>query len=116
MSILNDVKVLVEVDIEEEIFDPQLLRYINMGIQYLINNAVPIKIITFDTESSEFTELRDGDYQIVLSWLHLFCLQRFDRTLLQSSGSSSATSNWIENEMKNLIYMLKVVYDVEETV
>ena len=42
MTILNQIKEMVEVDVEEEIFDTQLLSYINSGISYLTRNNIPI--------------------------------------------------------------------------
>lgn len=108
MSVLDDLKNLLEVDVEETIFDAQLLLYANSGIAYLKNNAIPVARIESNTLSKEW-ELRDDDYEIVLAWLHLYCLQRFDRTLMTSAYK--ATANWIDSEMTNLIYQLKVRYD-----
>lgn len=108
MSVLDDLKNLLEVDVEETIFDAQLLLYANSGIAYLKNNAIPVKRIEANTLSKEW-ELRDDDYDIVLAWLHLYCLQRFDRTLM--TNAYKTTVNWIDDEMKNLIYQLKVRYD-----
>lgn len=112
-TILNQIKVLLEVDLTEEIFDNQLLLYLNAGIQYLINNKIPINLIT-DTSTTDNWQtlgLKSGDEQIVLSWLHLYALQRFDRDLMETSRN--ATILWIDNEMQNLIYQLKVIYDNE---
>lgn len=108
MSVLDDLKNLLEVDVEETIFDAQLLLYANSGIAYLMNNAIPVTRIEANTLSKEW-ELRDGDYDIVLAWLHLYCLQRFDRTLM--TNAYKTTVNWIDDEMKNLINQLKVRYD-----
>lgn len=108
MSVLDDLKNLLEVDVEETIFDAQLLLYANSGIAYLKNNAIPVTRIESNTLSKEW-ELRDDDYEIVLAWLHLYCLQRFDRTLMTSAYKT--TVNWIDDEMKNLINQLKVRYD-----
>lgn len=108
MSVLDDLKNLLEVDVEETIFDAQLLLYANSGIAYLKNNAIPVARIESNTLSKEW-ELRDDDYEIVLAWLHLYCLQRFDRTLMTSAYKT--TVNWIDSEMTNLIYQLKARYD-----
>lgn len=108
MSVLDDLKNLLEVDVEETIFDAQLLLYANAGIAYLMNNSVPINRIDATTRYDAW-ELRDNDYDIVLSWLHLYCLQRFDRTLMTSAYKT--TANWIDSEMTNLIYQLKARYD-----
>ena len=108
MSVLDDLKNLLEVDVEETIFDAQLLLYTNSGIAYLKNNAIPVARIESNTLSKEW-ELRDDDYEIVLAWLHLYCLQRFDRTLMTSAYKT--TVNWIDSEMTNLIYQLKARYD-----
>lgn len=108
-TVLEDLKQLLEVDLDEEIYDNQLLLYANGGLRYLMNNAVPVSIITKDTEHTAFANLKDDDYQIVLSWLNLHCLRLFDRTLMNSN--QTATNNWIEAEMQNLIYQLKVIYD-----
>ena len=126
MSVLDDLKNLLEVDIEETIFDAQLLLYANSGIAYLRNNGIPVErigttsdVFAFQKELTENTtsdtvwhNLRDDDYEIVLAWLHLYCLQRFDRTLMTSAYKT--TLNWIDSEMTNLIYQLKVRYDYEK--
>lgn len=110
MPILSDLKTLLEVDIDETIFDDQLLLYANAGLRYLANNKVPVSDIDKDTIFSDFSDLREGDSNIVMSWLHLYTLQRFDRTLMQGSGT---TSNWIDGEMLDLLTHLKVLYDNE---
>ena len=126
MSVLDDLKNLLEVDVEETIFDAQLLLYANSGIAYLKNNGIPVErigttsdVFAFQKELTEnitsdavWNELRDDDYEIVLAWLHLYCLQRFDRTLMTSAYKT--TLNWIDSEMTNLIYQLKVRYDYEK--
>lgn len=126
MSVLDDLKNLLEVDVEETIFDAQLLLYANSGIAYLKNNGIPIErigttsdVFAFQKELTEnktsnaiWHNLRDDDYEIVLAWLHLYCLQRFDRTLMTSAYKT--TLNWIDSEMTNLIYQLKVRYDYEK--
>ena len=126
MSVLEDLKNLLEVDIEETIFDAQLLLYANSGIAYLRNNGIPVErigttsdVFAFQKELTENTtsdtvwhNLRDDDYDIILAWLHLYCLQRFDRTLMTSAYKT--TQNWIDSEMTNLIYQLKVRYDYEK--
>lgn len=123
MSVLDDLKNLLEVDVEETIFDAQLLLYANSGIAYLRNNGIPVErigttsdVFAFQKELTEnktsdvvWHNLRDDDYEIVLAWLHLYCLQRFDRTLMTSAYKT--TLNWIDSEMTNLIYQLKVRYD-----
>lgn len=123
MSVLDDLKNLLEVDVEETIFDAQLLLYANSGIAYLKNNGIPVSrigttsdVFAFQKELTEnktsdvvWHNLRDDDYEIVLAWLHLYCLQRFDRTLMTSAYKT--TLNWIDSEMTNLIYQLKVRYD-----
>ena len=126
MSVLDDLKNLLEVDVEETIFDAQLLLYANSGIAYLRNNGIPVErigttsdVFAFQKELTENTtsdtvwhNLRDDDYEIVLAWLHLYCLQRFDRTLMTSAYKT--TLNWIDSEMTNLIYQLKARYDYEK--
>ena len=126
MSVLDDLKNLLEVDVEETIFDAQLLLYANSGIAYLKNNGIPVErigttsdVFAFQKELTEnktsnavWHNLRDDDYEIVLAWLHLYCLQRFDRTLMTSAYKT--TLNWIDSEMTNLIYQLKVRYDYEK--
>ena len=126
MSVLDDLKNLLEVDVEETIFDAQLLLYANSGIAYLKNNGIPVErigttsdVFAFQKELTEnktsnaiWHNLRDDDYEIVLAWLHLYCLQRFDRTLMTSAYKT--TLNWIDSEMTNLIYQLKLRYDYEE--
>jgi hypothetical protein len=64
---------------------------------------------TFD----DFPDLKPGDDHIVLSWLQLYILQRFDRTLMQ--GNQGTTTNWIDIEMTDLITLLKAIYDNDIT-
>ncbi len=109
MKILEAIKNLVEIDVDEEIYDTQLLLYANSGIQYLINNRVPITKIGKTTESEAWNDIDADDYLIILDWLHLRILQRFDRTLM--AGNQTTTATWIDSEMTNLIYHLKCKYD-----
>lgn len=111
MTILECLKNMLEVDIEEEIFDTQLLAYANIGIAYLIRNKIPLHVITSETSFEDFPDLKDNDIYIVLSWLHLYVLQRFDRTLMQ--GNQGTTTNWLDAEMTDLITQLKAIYDNE---
>ena len=109
-TILGDVKELLEVDLSEKIYDNQLLLYLNSGIAYLKNNKVPVESVETDTTFESWDNIKDEDYHIILSWLNLYTLQRFDRTLM-SSGAKT-TMNWIDSEMTDLIYHLKTRYDV----
>ena len=110
MTILNTIKEMVEVDVEEDIFDVQLLRYINSGISYLQRNAVPVIRIDKETELGGWTDIEEEDREIVLDWLHLRCVQRFDKSLMTGSA---ATMEWIDGEMTNLLYQLKSIYEVK---
>lgn len=109
MSVLEQLKELLEVDVQEDIFDTQLLLYANGGIAYLINNGVPLSRLTVETKAKEFKLKKPEHYDVVLSWLHLYCLQRFDRTLM--TQTTQTTLNWINEEMTDLLYQLKVFYD-----
>ena len=109
MVVLQELKTLLEVDVEETIFDSQLLMYANAGIGYLVNNGIPVSRIEETTTNVAFNFTDDSDYDVFLAWLHLYCLQRFDRTLM--TQGSQTTLNWIDSEMTNLIYQLKVKYD-----
>lgn len=108
--VLQDLKTLLEVDIEETIYDDQLLMYANAGLRYLENNGVPVEAIEKETDSANFKNLKPPDFALVLSYLHLYCLQRFDRTLMTGNGQSNMS--WIDAEMLDLITMLKVRYDI----
>ncbi|MCL2536954.1 MAG: hypothetical protein FWE51_01545 [Coriobacteriia bacterium] len=110
ITILGAVKDLVEVDVAEDIFDSQLLAIINTGMVFLKNQAIPVGAINADTGLDDFNMLKDDDIHIVIAWLHLYCLQRFDRTLSAGQGQS-ATVSWIDREMTNFIMHLKVRYD-----
>ncbi|MCM0582790.1 hypothetical protein H9L19_06815 [Weissella diestrammenae] len=105
MTVLNDLKELLEMDSDEDIFDSQLLQHANSGINYLKNNAIPITKIDLDTEPWDAVK---DDYQTVLSWLNLFVLQRFDRSLM---NGPAATKQWIESDMEDSLYQLKIKYD-----
>lgn len=107
-TILEKIKTLLEVDLSEEIFDDQLLLYLNNGLRYLINNKIPLSLIDDTTTIEAWTEIIAGDDQVVLSWLHLYTIQRFDRSLMQTGGT---TMEWIDKEQENLLYQLKVKYD-----
>lgn len=109
MVVLQELKTLLEVDVEETIFDNQLLMYANAGIGYLVNNGIPVSRIDKTTTNAAFNFTNESDYDVFLAWLHLYCLQRFDRTLM--TQGSQTTLNWIDTEMTNLIYQLKVKYD-----
>jgi hypothetical protein len=110
--ILNQIKTLLEVDLSETIFDDQLLLYLNNGIRYLANNKIPVDVIDATTlpDAWALLGLNTGDSNIVVAWLHLYVLQRFDRTLMAVNGQN-ATLQWIDSEMQNLIYQLKTIYD-----
>lgn len=110
MTILNTIKEMVEVDVEEDIFDVQLLRYINSGISYLQRNAIPVIRIDQDTELGEWTDIGEEDRETVLDWLHLRCVQRFDKSLMTGSKT---TMEWIDSELTNLLYQLKAIYEVK---
>jgi hypothetical protein len=112
-TILQKVKTLVEVDLDEMIFDDQLLLYINNGLRYLANNKIPVSAVKIGETFDGFTKLRDGDSEIVLAWLHLYVLQRFDMTTMGSNRFTSSATTWIEVEMTNLIHQLKSIYDNE---
>ncbi|HFU4203818.1 TPA: hypothetical protein ACGO8F_001416 [Streptococcus suis] len=108
MTILEDVKELLEVDLGEDIYDKQLLLYVNAGLRYLINSGVPLFTIEEDDEKEVFTNIEEGDYSIVLQYLHLFTLQRFDRSLMTGGGT---TQDWIDSELLSLLQQLKIKYD-----
>jgi hypothetical protein len=112
-SIFSKVKTLLEIDLSDDIFDSELLLYLNTGIRYLINNKIPINLIDESTLSDEWISdgLKSGDENIVIAWLHLYCLQRFDRTLTTEFNSTLKINNWLDAELNNLIYQLKVIYD-----
>jgi len=61
MTILNQIKEMVEVDVEEELFDTQLLSYINSGISYLKRNNIPITRIDEDSELTEWNEIEEDE-------------------------------------------------------
>ncbi|MDY3041193.1 hypothetical protein [Streptococcus pluranimalium] len=109
-TILDTIKEMVEVDVEEDIFDVQLLRYINSGISYLQRNAIPVIRIEKDTKLEGWMDIEEEDRETVLDWLHLRCVQRFDKSLMTGS---SATMEWIDEEMANLLYQLKAIYGIK---
>ena len=107
MTVLEELKVYCEVE-ETEQFDPQLLQLANQGLAYLANNKIPVVPIDSDSDQTAFPEMGDFDYFIMLSWLSLHVLRLFDRTI---SSASNTTSNWIDKQMENLLYQLKIKYD-----
>jgi hypothetical protein len=110
MTILNKIKEMVEVDVEEEIFDTQLLSYINSGISYLTRNNIPITRIDKESELTEWNKIEEDDKETILDWLHLRCVQRFDKSLMIGN---STTMSWIDEELTNILYQLKAIYGVK---
>lgn len=108
--ILNIIKEMVEVDVEEDIFDVQLLRYINSGISYLKRNGIPVSHIKAYTELAEWVDIEEGDRETIIDWLHLRCVQRFDKSLMTGSAT---TMEWIDTELTNILYQLKAIYEVK---
>jgi hypothetical protein len=109
--VLDDIKTLLEVDAAETIYDAQLLSYANSGLAYLANNGVPVSQIEAVSDSAVFAGLQGDDYKIVIAWLELYCIQRFDRQI--QTSRFTATQQWMDGEMQNLIYQLKARYDDE---
>ncbi|HGA1205593.1 TPA: hypothetical protein ACIRGN_000891 [Streptococcus suis] len=110
MTILEKIKEMVELDIDETIFDVQLLSYINSGISYLNRNGIPVVKIDDDSEDVVWESIAGEDVEIIIDWLHLRCVQRFDKSLM---NGSETTMKWIDSEMTNLLYQLKAVYATE---
>lgn len=104
-TVLSQIKTMLELEITDPIYDDQLLMYTNSGLQYLINNKIPVILIDGTTEISAFTNLNPGDENLVLNWLHLYILQRFDRNL------GAGTSDWLNSEQLDILYQLKTSYD-----
>ena len=112
MTILERLKELIEIDVAEEIFDVQLLQYVNMGLRYLANNAIPVGVATELTAFEDFDKLREGDWNIVLAWLHLYVIDRFDSISANSnSRGSTAWQTWLSEDMADKLYQLKTFYD-----
>lgn len=112
-TILEDIKTLVEVDAEEDIYDTQLLLIINGGIAYLRNNGVPLSRIDKNATINDWPKLSEDDYPVVIDWLNYRVLQNFDRTLMLSY-SANTTNNFIDYHMTDLLYQLKVRYEFDE--
>jgi hypothetical protein len=112
MNILESLKELLEVDLDEQIFDNQLILYINLGIGFLANNNIPVTSITDSSVANDWTGLSDDDTNVVISYLQLHVLQRFDRTLMTKNANT--TQMWIEKEKDSLLYHLKCKFDVGE--
>ena len=110
MTILNEIKNLVEVDVEETIFDNQLLFYANSGISYLINNGIPINNISLNSETNEWEKVDKQDIYLIIKYLYLHSLQQFDQEIV----SSTATNNFIEAEKLDILTHLKMRYRNEE--
>lgn len=106
-TILKTIKEMVEVDVDETIFDIQLLRYINSGISYLQRNAIPVVKIEEESTLDIWKSIDEEDRETILDWLHLRCVQRFDKSLMTGSKT---TMEWIDTELGNLLYQLKSIY------
>lgn len=106
MSILDEIKQYLEVD-DTDAYDNQLLIIANQGLMYLEANKIPVSLIDGATET--FPGMEDKNFYVLKSWLCLYCLRMFDRTLMTSN---TATQNWIDKELLKLEYQLKVFFDV----
>lgn len=102
-NIFQTIKDLVELDLSEDIFDNQLLNYINQNIQYMINNGIPITLIDMDTNFSDWSQLRAGDENIICKYLSYTCLVQLDNSFL--------SKNTIDKILEDTLYQLKVIYD-----
>ncbi len=114
-TVLEDIKALVEIDAEEDIYDLTLFGHINTGIAFLASNAIPVAPIERDATADDLIgdgKLAINDYELVKSWLYFYCLQRFDASTMAANRFTSTYSNWIENEMTVLLGSLKARYDV----
>lgn len=114
MTILSDIKVLLELDDALEdgttLYDKQLIRLGNQGIQILINNGVPLTSIETTSEASAiWNEDIMAQYDTIIDWLYLFILQRFDRSLMTTSAAT--TLNWMNETMTESLYQLKIIFD-----
>lgn len=109
-ALLEKVKTLLEVDVTEPIYDDQLLLLINGGISYLLNNGIPVAAVDDSTTFDDFAGLTEPDRAVVLQWLFLWVLQRFDMTTMSDNKFTVTTGSWIADELDNLLYMLKVQY------
>ena len=110
MTILNQIKEMVEVDVEEEIFDTQLLSYINSGNLEKTGTKNTITRIDKESELTEWNKIEEDDKETILDWLHLRCVQRFDKSLMIGN---STTMSWIDEELTNILYQLKAIYGVK---
>ncbi|HEP1369323.1 phage head-tail connector protein [Streptococcus pyogenes] len=109
-EIFKTLKEMVEVDVEEDIFDVQLLRYINSGISYLQRNAIPVVKIEENSKFTDWPDIEEEDKETILDWLHLRCVQRFDKSLMTGGVT---TMEWIDSELTNILYQLKAIYEVK---
>lgn len=109
-EIFKTLKEMVEVDVEEDIFDVQLLRYINSGISYLQRNAIPVVKIAENSKLTDWPDIEEEDKETILDWLHLRCVQRFDKSLMTGGAT---TMEWIDSELTNILYQLKAIYEVK---
>jgi hypothetical protein len=114
LTILADIKTLLEVDVDETIYDDALLGHINTGMVFLQTNAIPVGVVSGEVEGSELEGdglLKSGDYETIKEYLYFHCLARFDGSVMAANRFTSAYSNWIENQLTVLLYSLKARYD-----
>lgn len=109
MKVLEAVKTLVEVEINEDIFDSELLLYINMGIAFLINNAIPIFKVNENSLLEEWIDIKESDRDLVIQYLYLDTLAQFDRDL----AGSKATTDYLEAKKLEILVQLKCSYEVK---
>jgi hypothetical protein len=107
MSVLSDVKTLVEMDTDTT-YDTELLMHINSGMQYLANCGVPVGgAVDASTEWDSYTDLAQGDSRVVLDWLHHYVLSNIDPGVM----SNNNTKDWIEQRSTTSLWHLKAIYD-----
>ncbi len=109
-TILEQIKTKIEVDIEETIFDSQLLLSINSSIASLIKNGIPISFIEENSNVDIWQDLRESDINLVIDFIYRDIIPEFDRDLL----SSPTTINYLNEKNTDILYYLKSVYDVGE--
>lgn len=102
--LLEDVKEMVETDLEETIFDKQLTIYIRSGSAYLKNNSIPVPDFEKEDEEIQSMYKEPDDYHLVLYWLHFHVIRVFDKEI------SATTLSFIQEEMINTLYQLKIKY------
>lgn len=109
-TILQDLKTLLEIDLDEDVEDAELILNANDYIADLINNEVPLTIIdaTTTSEDWEASGLDAIDYYTVLKYLNMSAVRDISPAFV--TGQNASINNNIEKSLQRKLFQLKINY------